>query len=86
MAPNGLELTGDGGAAAGGRCSDLLGNRCTRSFFIPSATERKGKKGRYSRNYSGQTCNDGVERDTRTNPGNPRVLQGYQHGASDSPT
>jgi len=25
-APNGLELTGDGGAAAGVRCSDLLGH------------------------------------------------------------
>ncbi len=25
MPPNGLELTGDGGAAAGVRCSDLLG-------------------------------------------------------------
>src|SRR6185369_6684292 len=27
LAPNGLELTGDGGAAAGVRCSDVLGAR-----------------------------------------------------------
>src|ERR1700693_2665471 len=47
--PNGLELTGDGGRAAGGRCSDVLGVSVTTCLPPPQPAPTRHRELRHQR-------------------------------------